>query len=165
MNKTILTIALAFLVSYPVRGADNNSGAKTVDMEKLHGITHYGMPIEEIKKKYVKEDRVLEIIYSKMHSDDNMDRYMKQFYDELLRQTEAWLYKNELPSRNVRIVISNCKFCKVGYCKKKNRKEVRLVSFLDEKKFKSVAYTHSDIIDKSSSDDLARSAVFMLLEK
>ena len=165
MKKAILIIAVAVLFSMPVHSAGIHSGGKAVDMEKLEGITHYGMPIEEIKKKYVKDERVLEIIYSKMRSDDNMDNFVEQFYDDLLRETENWLYNNTLPSRNVRIVISNCKFCKVGFCKRKNKKEVQLVSYLNDKKFKSVAYNHSDIIEKSIRDGLARSAVFILLEK
>jgi hypothetical protein len=100
-----------------------------------------------------------------MLSDDNMDDYVKRFYDELLSQVEKWLYEKKLPAQNMRIVISNCKFCKVGYCKKKNLKEVSLMSFINEKKKKQVVLNHIDIMDKNKYVDIARSAVVIFLEQ
>jgi hypothetical protein len=165
MNKIFLFIAIVVVSASPGRSADPVFNGKNIDMEKLEGITHYGMPIDEIKKTYRKDDSVLEIVYSKIQSDDNMDDYVQRFYDELLRKTENWLYSNSLPARNVRIVISNCKFCKVGYCKRKNVKEVSLVSYMNEKKMKQVSFSHNDIIETKKHDELAQSAITILLDK
>lgn len=133
--------------------------------ESLEGITHYGMSIQEIIKKYKKDNSDLQVIYSKNLSDDNMDNYVKRFYDELLLQIEKWMYDNKLPASNLKIVISNCKFCKVGYCKKKNVKELTLVLFINEKESKKLEFKHVDIIDKNKFADMARSSVIQFLDK
>jgi hypothetical protein len=145
--------------------AKSDNGFEIKDTEKLEGITHYGMPIGEVKKTYKKDNAVLQIVYSKMLSDDNMDDYVKRFYDELLSQVEKWLYEKKLPSPNMKIVISNCKFCKVGYCKKKNLKEISLVSYSNEIKKKRIALKHIDIMDKNKYVDIARSVVINFLDK
>jgi hypothetical protein len=144
--------------------AADNSSAQTDSFASQQGITHYGMPIEEIKKSYKQQDATLEVVYSKMLSDDSMDNYVKRFYDEFLRQLETWLYANTLPVQNMKIVISNCKFCTIGYCKKKNVKEVSLVSYRDDKKDKEIAFKHADIIDTSKYENSARSALTLFLD-
>ena len=132
--------------------------------ERLEGITHYGMPIKEITRKFHQDDAVLEIVYSKNLSDDNMDDYVKRFYDEFLHQIEAWLYDHKLPAKNMKIVISNCKFCKVGYCKKKNIKEVTFISYCNGKAGKTISFKHIDILNNEKYADMAKSAVIDLME-
>jgi len=165
MKKIILIFAIITTSAAGAFSAKSDNAFEIKDAEKLEGITHYGMPIEEVKKTYKKNNAVLEIVYSKMLSDDNMDDYVKRFYDELLNQVEKWLYEKKLPAPNMKIVISNCKFCKVGYCKKKNLKEVSLISFIDEKKKKQVVLNHIDIMDKNKYVDIARSAVIIFLDQ
>jgi hypothetical protein len=165
MKKIILIIAIITISAAGAFSAKSDNAFEIKDAEKLEGITHYGMPIEEVKKSYKKDNAVLEIVYSKKLSDDNMDDYVKRFYDELLNQVEKWLYEKKLPAPNMKIVISNCKFCKVGYCKKKNLKEVSLTSFINEKKKKQVVLNHIDIMDKNKYVDIARSAVVIFLEQ
>ena len=165
--KKILIIIIAFVAAafaWAFSATSDNS-FEIKDAEKLEGITHYGMPIQEMKKTYRKQDAVLEVIYSKMLSDDNMDDYVKRFYDEFLHQIETWLYEKPLPAPNMKIVISNCKFCKVGYCKKKNVTELRLVSYKNDKKDKEIAVTHRDIIDRSKYENLSRRAAILFLGK
>ncbi|MBN2157937.1 MAG: hypothetical protein JW807_00985 [Spirochaetes bacterium] len=142
-----------------------NTAQEIMAPETLDGVTHYGMPIDEITKIYRKDDRSLQIVYSKTLSDDNMDDYVKRFYDELLRRIELWLYSNRLPDKNMKIVISNCKFCKIGYCKRKNIKEVSMTSYTGDKQFKQVSFPHIDIIDASKYVVIAGSVVVDLLEK
>ncbi|MBN1495156.1 MAG: hypothetical protein JXA07_00205 [Spirochaetes bacterium] len=156
----IMIISLA-----PAFTAESPQKRTSTPLEQLEGITHYGMPIEEIRKKFHKDKDELEIIYSNTHSDDNMDDYVREFYDDLLREIEAWLYKNSLPAREVKIIISNCKFCRIGYCLKKNRKELSLISYFNNKKVKEISYTHTDLIETGPNTNLARSAVHLLLEK
>lgn len=166
MKKTMLiTIVLVITSAAGAFSAKKDNAFEIKNPEKLEGITHYGMPIEEITKTYKKDNAVLEIVYSKMLSDDNMDDYVKRFYKELLAQVEKWLYEKKLPAPNMKIVISNCKFCRVGYCKKKNLKEIKLVSYINEKKKTQIALTHIDIMDKNKYRDIARSIITEFLDK
>jgi hypothetical protein len=158
----LLFICLTAVWTFSIHSR-NASGA--VNPESLEGMTHYGMPIDEVKKSYKKNDAILEIIYSKSLSDDNMDEYVLRFYNELLNQIEKWLYTNALPVKNMKIVISNCKFCKVGYCKKKNIKEVRLVSYKNDMRDKQTAFTHFELLDRTKYIELAQSVVTVLLSK
>lgn len=73
--------------------------------------------------------------------------------------------EKKLPAPNMKIVISNCKFCKVGYCKKKNLKEIKLVSYIGEKKKAQMALNHIDIMDKNKYIGIARSIVTEFFDK
>jgi hypothetical protein len=161
----VLIIAIVTTGFAGAFSAKSDNSHEIKDADKLEGITHYGMPIEEIKKTYKKDNAVLEIVYSKMLSDDNMDDYVKRFYDELLTQVQKWLYEKKLPANNMKIVISNCKFCKIGYCKKKNLKEIKLVSYINEKKKAQIALNHNDIMDKNKYIGIARSIITEFLDK
>jgi hypothetical protein len=165
MKTILISIALATFTLSASVSADKKNSPEKIPMESLEGITHYGMPIQETTKTYHQKESVLKVVYSKMLSDDNMDDYVKRLYDELLRQIEKWLYANELPSKDMRIVISNCKFCKIGYCKRKNVKEVSLVLYINDTSSKHIAFKHNDIIDKNTYIDMARSAVILFLDR
>lgn len=132
--------------------------------EALKGMTHYGMPIEEKVDTYRKDDATLEIIYAKDLSDDNMDSYVQRFYDELLRLVEIRLYARPLPAHEVKIVISNCKFCKVGYCKTMNQKEITLTSYRNNVYYKKLSFPHQSILDSTDASLLVRNAVSLLLD-
>jgi hypothetical protein len=163
MKKIFLLIPMV-LLSFILISAGKNSTVPEKRPASTIGITHYGMPIEEIKKTYRKDDSVLEIIYSKTLSDDNMDDYIKRYYDELLNMIQNFLYANKFPHQNMKIIISNCKFCKIGYCKDKNIKEVNLTFYVDDKKVKSLSFKHIDIIDKKKYQEIARSTVTNFFE-
>jgi hypothetical protein len=132
--------------------------------ESLKGITHYGMPIEEKVQTYRKDDAILEIIYPKDLSDDNMDAYVQRFYDNFLHLSEQRLYAGRLPANQVKIVISNCKFCKVGYCKTKNVKEITLTSYRNNVYYKKISFPHQSILDSNDSSRLARNAISLLID-
>lgn len=165
MEKILIIISLIIFSATALLSADTKRPSEIANLEALEGITHYGMPITEIMKKFACDDSVLEIVYSKNFSDDNMDDYVKNFYNELLRQTEKWLNENKLLHKKTRIIISNCKFCKIGYCKKKNIKELCLILYTNEKRITQLAFKHTDILDKTKHMEMARSAVINLLDK
>lgn len=165
MKIVLFTIVMTASSLTAAWSAEIKSTAVKKNVEVMEGITHYGMPIQEISKSYNKDESSLQVIYSKSISDDNMDKYVKRFYDELLRQIEKWLYENKLPAKDMRIVISNCKFCKIGYCKRKNIRELDLVLYSNGKSAKHVALKHLDIIDKDKYIDIARSTIIILLDK
>ena len=164
MKTFIFCLVMIPLTLSPIWSADTKTSPAKINMDALEGITHYGMPIEEITKKYGKDGSLLTIVYSKTLSDDNMDDYVKRFYEEILHQIEKWLYENKLPAKDMRIVISNCKFCKIGYCKRKNIKEFEMVLYSNEKKIKSLSFKYAEIFDKEKYIDMARSAVIIFLD-
>jgi hypothetical protein len=158
MNKIFLLCAMT-AAAFMAAAGGRTPGVE--ELEALHGITHYGLPIQEIRETFHKKGATLEIIYSKMLSDDNMDKYVKRFYDEFLRQIRARFNRMATPAPDMRIVISNCKFCKVGYCRKKNVRELSLVFYKNEKKDREIAFTHHDIIDRSQYKSLSIRAARM----
>lgn len=165
MKKNILIFALLVIALSNPLFHSNDASAEIDNLAEQNGITHYGMPIEEIKKSYKQKDATLEIIYSKMLSDDNMDNYVKRFYDEFLRLIQTWLYTNTLPASSMKIEISNCKFSRIGYCKKKNVKEVSLVLYRNDKKERGISFKHADLMDRSQYQLLAQRAISYFLEK
>ena len=163
MKQIILTILFACIAAaVPAAGADPYESIP--NLESLKGVTHYGMPIEEIKRSFRKGNGTLEIVYAKDLSDDNMDKYLQRFYDEFLRRVEQRLYDKKLPAKEVRIVISNCKFCKVGYCKIKNVKEVVLTSYRDNVEYKKMSFTHHAILESDEVTRLSKEAVSFLID-
>jgi hypothetical protein len=160
-----MMIIIVLMIAAVGSMADTQTDQRLKEIENTPGITHYGMAIDEIVKVYRQETGSLEIVYSKELSDDNMDDYVKRFYDELLRQIQKWLYENKLTVQKTKIVISNCKFCKIGYCKKKNIKEIRLDSYRNNNACRHIIIKHIDILDREKYDDIARSAVTIFLEK
>jgi hypothetical protein len=156
----IMTIALVASISPATLFAAQNHGP---DLASLEGITHYGMAIKEVSKKLEKKGAVLEIIYSKDLSDDNMDDYVTLLYDEMLRLIEAWFYGQKDPETGIRIVISNCKFCKIGYCKRKGIREIRFVSYKSDKEFRQVTIIHRKLLVKDDIAEIARGLVSALL--
>jgi hypothetical protein len=163
MKKIVLALSLACLSQIALT-AGNDPYDSIPNPESLKGITHYGMPIEEKIKSFRKGKGILEIVYAKDLSDDNMDTYVQQFYDEFLRQVVQRLYRKKLPAKKIRIVISNCKFCKVGYCKTNNIKEVTLTSYRDTVEYKKMSFSHQSILQSNEVTRLAREAVSLLID-
>lgn len=133
------------------------------DLASLDGITHYGMAIEEVTRKLEKKGSVLEVVYSKNLSDDNMDDFVKLLYDEMIRLIEAWFYEQKNPENGIRIVISNCKFCKIGYCKRKGIKEIRITSYKNGNEFRHTTVIHRKLLEKEKTPEIARGLVSAVL--
>lgn len=133
------------------------------DLASLDGITHYGMAIEEVTRKLEKKGSVLEVVYSKNLSDDNMDDFVKLLFDEMLRLIEAWFYEQKNPENGIRIVVSNCKFCKIGYCKRKGIREIRIVSYKNGNEFRHATVTHRKLLEKEKTPAIARGLVSAVL--
>lgn len=133
------------------------------DLASLDGITHYGMAIEEVTRKLEKKGSVLEVVYSKNLSDDNMDDFVKLLFDEMLRLIEAWFYEQKNPENGIRIVISNCKFCKIGYCKRKGIREIRIASYKNGNEFRHATVIHRNLLEKEKTPEIARRLVSAVL--
>lgn len=162
VRSLLFVASLTFMMlTIPSAGSTEKPGAP--DLFSLEGITHYGMAIEEITMKFEKDESVLEIVYSKNLSDDNMDDYVKLLYDEMLRLLEGWFTGQKKPENGIRIVISNCKFCKIGYCKRKGVREIHMVSYKHGKKFRHTALTHQELLVKEKIPDIAARVTAALL--
>lgn len=142
---------ISILIYSTIQSTVCNTYAAQFNAESLEGVNHYGLPIEEVTKKINKDSFTLDIVYSKTLSDDSMDKFVKMFFDELIAQISRWLQNNEPPQHNLKIIISNCKYCIVGYCKKKNIKRINLMLYCNEKKCRELSITHQEIIDKTAS--------------
>jgi hypothetical protein len=163
LKQVFLVLILAGLLQLALR-AGNDPYIRIPNPEALIGITHYGMPIEEKVETFRKDDDILEIIYEKDLSDDNMDHYVQRFYNEFLRSIEQRLYAGRLPAHEVKIVISNCKFCKVGYCKTKNIKEITLSSYRNKVFYKKISFPHQSMLDSTDASRMVRNAVSLFLD-
>ncbi len=157
----VMVVAILTIMHNPINSLARN---ETPELTSLEGITHYGMAIDEVSKKFVKDDAILEIVYSKNLSDDNMDDYVKQLYEELIRRIEFWISSRKELNKHIKIVISNCKFCKIGYCKKKGLKEIRIISYRNNKEFMRTSVIHRELLEKEKIPKIAERIVSKLLE-
>jgi hypothetical protein len=92
-----------------------------------------------------------------------MDGYVKLLHDEMLRLIEAWFYEQKNPESGIRIVISNCKFCKIGYCKRKGIREIRVVSYKKGTEFRQATVIHRKLLEKENIPEIARGLVSAVL--
>ena len=138
-----------------------------VSQEKtMEGKTPYGLNINEEVQKIQKKNYAVTIIYSKMLSDDDMDKYVKKFYDEFTAQiTKKVSSVEDTEERQLRIVISNCKYIKTGYCRRKNRKELTITSFTGETKEKEVSFHYNDLLKKDEYLTLAHDVYKKIFEE
>ncbi len=158
----LIIMAISLMISITPLEKISAQNAAT-DLASLDGITHYGMAIEEVTRKLEKKGSVLEVVYSKNLSDDNMDDFVKLLFDEMLRLIEAWFYEQKNPENGIRIVISNCKFCKIGYCNRKGIREIRITSYKNGNEFRHATVIHRKLLEKEKTPEIARRLVSAVL--
>jgi len=129
----------------------------------MDGLTPYGLSIKDHSKVIRRRGFTVEVVYSSRLSDNVLERGVKKFYDELVAQITRRVYAGRVPNMRMRVVISNCRFCKTGYCRRKNRKEVTVTSFLGDKKDRELSIRHDDILVNSLCHDEASRAAERLL--
>ena len=134
-------------------------------VDPMMGRTHYGMKIIEYRRVIFKNDFQIQMIYSKHHSDDNMNRKIDQFYKEFYRQAYRWISRQKPKKTIIKIIISNCRFCKIGYCKKINKKRISLMRFNNKIQGKVFTFYHSDIYKKQGQIITAKRAVKSIFGK
>ena len=138
---------------------------KTEKIVTMEGRTPYGMEIKEHRKVLRRRYFVVELLYSPDLSDDNMDKYCTAFFNELASQIERWMYNHRVLRKKVRVAVSNCRFCRTGFCRRKNVREVAVIRFDGEKKNKKMSFSHDQIRDKKKHTDMALKAVKALFGK
>lgn len=123
---------------------------------KMEGFTAYGQKIEEVCEIVRRENFLFELVYSASLSDDILDGEVKQLYENILTAVHARVLKfpeGKVPVERLKIVISNCRFGKSGYCRRKNVREISLIIYKNEKKKDEKKFIHNNI--RRSSMDVA----------
>jgi|GEM_PF-1672780 len=130
----------------------------------LDGKTPWGNEVKKHRRVLKRRYFVAEIIYSKYYSDHNMNKYTRRFYRELASQVHKWMYKNKLPSYRLSLVISNCRHCKTGYCRRKNVKEIIVVAYRNKKRYKGFRFKYKDLMAKNAFIPIAAQTVRFLMK-
>ena len=170
MKKILLLATLLLIVPISYAGDVKIVYEKDGSVKYLHpdgtekkismdGKNPYGMEIEEVKKSIRRKNFVVEIIYSRMLSDDSMDRYAKRFFDEFEGLVHKKIYSIKVPAGKMKLVLSYCKYCKTGHCRRINKKGLKITSYLNEKMVKELYFTQDDIISKNNYQLSAQKAV------
>jgi len=169
----IIIAVMLILFSYKLRSEPiqyNEDGSiqytakdGSVTIIPMDGKTPYGEPIEDGKRTIRRGDFSIEVIYSSRLSDDILDGPVKQLFDEVVSRLRRWVNDNTLPAESMRLVISNCRFCKTGYCKRQNSRGIILTTYKGETKLKHVIIQHEDLVKKGAAADAAASAVKELM--
>jgi hypothetical protein len=117
-----------------------------VKIVSLDGKTPYGEDISPVERRLKKSSAALDVEYSGMLSDDLLDGYIKKFFDELISSADIRMNKTKLPADyNNRLVVSHCKFCTTGYCRRKNKKEITVELFRGIEKLKEYNIEYTEI--------------------
>jgi hypothetical protein len=129
----------------------------------MDGVTPFGVKILTENKSIRRNKIRVDIVYSAKMSDDIMNKYVKNFYDELANYAHLIVYKKKIRGKVIKIVLSNCRFGRTGYCRRNNRKGLDIIGYRDGKKEKVISVKESDIYDKEKYQKRARSIVEKIL--
>ncbi len=114
----------------------------------MDGKTPYGLKIQKRRRVLRRLYFIIEVIYSNNKSDNILTKKTKRFFDELVSQLNSWMYRQKLRKRRIAIEISNCRFCKTGFCKRKNRKNILITAYVNKKKYRSIILQHYKVNHK-----------------
>lgn len=129
----------------------------------MDGVTPFGVKIISEKRTINRKKIKVNVIYSAKMSDDIMSKYIKIFYEELVKHAHLIINKNKIKGKDIRIVLSNCRFGITGYCRRNNRKGLDIIGYKDGKKEKVISVKDSDIYNKKEYKKRARSIVEKIL--
>jgi len=122
----------------------------------MDGLTPYGMKIKGERRLINRETITVDIIYSAHKSDDHCDKNIRRFFDELAGHVQQLVADAPLPRNSLhwKIELSNCRFCKTGYCRREGREGVTLIFYRNFKEEKRTTYSRAALIDSSSYERL-----------
>ena len=135
---------------------------KVVSMD---GKTPYGATIAEKKQTLRRRNFRLELIYSAALSDDLLEGTMKIFYTELYNRLHRLVYRDPLPRHNRRVVISNCRHCRTGHCRRINKKGIHIIIYEKEKKLKQITVDHEKLLDRKKLNAVANRVAIAALAR
>jgi hypothetical protein len=137
-----------------ISGPSAKSGKISMD-----GKTPYGDVIAEVRDTVGKKDFILEIVYSPALSDDILEGNMKLFYQELRASLQNWINNSNPAEDSMRLVISNCRFSRTGYCRRNRKSGIAMALYRGEKKLKELNIRYEDILNREKIRALALKAV------
>ncbi len=125
----------------------------------MDGKTPYGADIQDMKEVLRRTNSVVEIVYSSMLSDDTVTPQMGRFFRELVKLAQKRAANDNSGLKNLKIVISNCRFSITGYCRRKNRKEILITSYRNEVRDREFSMEYDDLLKKDEYIKLARNTI------
>ena len=125
----------------------------------MDGKTPYGMDVDERRNVLRKGKTTVEIIYSKMQSDDSPDKYLESYYREFNDTMLVALDGGRIPEGTYRVVISNCRFCKTGYCRRKNIVEIAVTGSMNDADSGKFSFQHDNILSENGRRDIVNRTV------
>lgn len=112
----------------------------------MDGYTHYGLKIDDVKKSISYEDYTAEIVYSGKLSDEILDKNILLFYNEFVYQMQTALTsKKSAPDYKMKIEISNCRYCKTGYCARNNKKQFEIIYIKNDNIVKRISLSYAEV--------------------
>lgn len=132
-----------------------NGKTKKISME---GKTPYGLEIKGERRLVNRENITVDIVYSVNKSDDLMDKNIKRFFRELVSQVQKKVAGARDPEQRAhwKLEISNCHFCRTGYCRREGKPGVTIIFFRDFKEHKRMRFHRELIIDSKKIIPVAR---------
>lgn len=162
MKKIILSFILMISVSFHTFSEEIY---KSEEALALDGRTHYGLPIEDVRKLITYDDFAGEVIISAEHSDNLPGKYLMTFYEEFTRQLQRVLNeKDSIPEYKLQIRISNCRFGKTGYCGRENRTDIIIAAFKNGENHREMALERIEVIHPDKYMKTAEKAAVYLLK-
>ncbi|MCP4134423.1 MAG: hypothetical protein GY754_25850 [bacterium] len=139
-----------------------NGKEKKISMD---GRTPYGSLIKQERRIVSKGAFRAVVVYSSMMSDDDLRGHTKIFFNHIVKQIERWVYSKRVPGVKMRIIVSNCRFGVIGFCKRKNKKELAVISYKNDKKDRETSLQYEEILNKKNHVKLAVKVVRDLFQK
>jgi hypothetical protein len=132
----------------------------------LDGKTPYGAEIPDVERTVGKGDAQLKIVYSGMLSDDILDGQARQFFNDLV-STAASKIEDVPPAvgEGGKVVVSLCRFCKTGYCRRKDRREIEIVVYRGGVERGRLSMVYSDLANKEKRSVFIDRACGVIFEK
>lgn len=131
----------------------------------MDGKTHYGLEIKEERRFMRRRQAVVELVYSKDQSDEVLEGNYKKFFEEFAIQIQRFL-DNKTPGRsNMKVVISNCRYAKTGFCNRNGSTQMKIFLYRDEKEQAMISISHEQLMRKHGIVRLAVDSVDTLFNQ
>jgi hypothetical protein len=146
---------------------DSNGNKTIINME---GKTPEGEKIPDITKKITSGNTEMEFIYSGAMSDMTLafykdEGYIRKFFNTLIKLSENRLSEENIRTKNIRVIISNCRIGKTGYCARMNRTDVKLTVYKENAIVEEITLSHSDILGRNNFSVAAKVCVDRIFSK
>ncbi len=174
MKKQVLCLFILFCTvpAFSAGVTFNDDGSVTYtspDGKKrrvsMEGKTPYGITIEGKRRILRRRNFCIEIIYDAGKSDDLFDGVIKKFYLDLEKELRRYIYAHRMGRQRMKVVISNCRFTRTGYCRRNNLEDITLFVFRDRKKIRTLKVDRTDILTTKKRFHLIKNITNKIMKK